>query len=176
MGESVAEWHRRTAALEKEHADLQLRLQRRFLEAMHHEMRTPLNSIVGFSQLIAEDETISEATRECIEASLEGAGTLLGIIDQILEFARLTSRYSGSSAEEAAAADAEAGGGDDVVVGGLVSPATTLTGLADRTDLSATSLAPLQTPAHSFDIVQARALLTPSARVTALRCTQPLRL
>lgn len=80
--DAVNHWHRHNVALAKEHGDLQLQLQRKFLDNLSHEMKTPLNAVIGFSQLISEDLSISPQIREYVESSLSGADSLLSIIDQ----------------------------------------------------------------------------------------------
>ena len=56
-----------------------------------HELRTPLNSIIAFNSLLLEDDTLSEAQREFVSSAIVSAEALLGIIGQILDFAKLES-------------------------------------------------------------------------------------
>jgi signal transduction histidine kinase len=58
----------------------------RFTEQMSHEMRTPLNSIIGFSQLLQADALGSEQ-EESIDEILNAGHRLLGIVNQVLNLA-----------------------------------------------------------------------------------------
>jgi signal transduction histidine kinase/CheY-like chemotaxis protein len=66
-------------------------LHRAFVANISHELRTPLNSIIAFNSLLMEDETLSEAQREFVASAIVSAEALLGIIGQILDFAKLES-------------------------------------------------------------------------------------
>lgn len=61
-----------------------------FLAVMSHEMRTPLNPIVGFANLLLEDSEDPE-TRECLETILDSSKRLLALIEDLLEYSRLSS-------------------------------------------------------------------------------------
>jgi signal transduction histidine kinase/DNA-binding NarL/FixJ family response regulator len=62
-----------------------------FLANMSHEMRTPLNAIIGFSELTLDDAALAGPVRENI-AKVYGAGmTLLGIINDILDISKIES-------------------------------------------------------------------------------------
>jgi signal transduction histidine kinase/CheY-like chemotaxis protein len=60
-----------------------------FLASMSHEMRTPLNAVIGLSELVLEDSGISKT----VEANLEkiyGAGeTLLSLVNDILDISKI---------------------------------------------------------------------------------------
>jgi PAS domain S-box-containing protein len=60
-----------------------------FLANMSHELRTPLNAILGFSQLLACDETLSPDSREAITIINRSGEHLLGLINDILEMAKI---------------------------------------------------------------------------------------
>jgi signal transduction histidine kinase len=61
-----------------------------FLANMSHEMRTPLNAILGYTEMLAEDlgETDAGPDLERVHAS---ALHLLGLVDDVLELARIES-------------------------------------------------------------------------------------
>lgn len=63
-----------------------------FIQAMYHEMRTPLNAIVGFSELIANAEAMGQ-TRESVQgyvAAVEkGTKGLIEMVDELVECSRL---------------------------------------------------------------------------------------
>ena len=63
-------------------------VQRSFFFNITHELRTPLNSIIGFNTLAMESGELTEFTESFIKASLTSAEALLGLINQILDFAK----------------------------------------------------------------------------------------
>ena len=66
-------------------------LHRAFVANISHELRTPLNSIIAFNSLLMEDESLTEPQREFVSSAIVSAEALLGIIGQILDFAKLES-------------------------------------------------------------------------------------
>jgi signal transduction histidine kinase len=67
------------------------RLQSDFLSIVSHELRSPLHSILGYTDLLLEDETgISEQSSKNLSAIGGSARRLLGLINEILDFSRLT--------------------------------------------------------------------------------------
>ncbi|MCF8358482.1 MAG: HAMP domain-containing histidine kinase [Prolixibacteraceae bacterium] len=69
------------AALDK--AEEANRLKSLFLANMSHEIRTPLNGIVGFSELIADQDSGPEMKNQFASQIIQGSEQLLKIIDQI---------------------------------------------------------------------------------------------
>jgi len=61
-----------------------------FIANMSHETRTPMNSIVGFSELALDDETTPK-TRAYLEKIIENAHWLLQIINDILDISKIES-------------------------------------------------------------------------------------
>lgn len=59
-----------------------------FLAMMSHEMRTPLNGIIGMASLL-ESKTMDERQRECVEVIRRSGETLLAIIDDVLDFSKI---------------------------------------------------------------------------------------
>jgi signal transduction histidine kinase/CheY-like chemotaxis protein len=59
-----------------------------FLSNMSHEMRTPLNSIIGFSSL-AEDDTLPPKTSEYLGKISAGAELLLQIVNDLLDISKI---------------------------------------------------------------------------------------
>lgn len=60
----------------------------RFLAVVSHELRTPLNGVMGVLQLL-DDGRLSEAQRNYLATAAASGDTLIGLIDTILEYARL---------------------------------------------------------------------------------------
>jgi signal transduction histidine kinase len=61
-----------------------------FLSRMSHDLRTPLNAVMGFGQLLQLDPLAPEQA-ESVEEILRAGGHLLGLIDEILDLARIES-------------------------------------------------------------------------------------
>jgi signal transduction histidine kinase len=70
---------------------------------MSHELRTPLNAILGFAQLLEMDSPTAEA-RESIEQILRGGQHLLGLINEVLDIARIEAGRLAISTEPVAVA------------------------------------------------------------------------
>jgi len=85
-----------TAALE---AEAEARLSRRFLANISHELRTPLNSVIAFNTLVIEDETSCSVPMhvEYCSSALTAAESLLGIINQVLDYTQLENEVQLSS-------------------------------------------------------------------------------
>jgi signal transduction histidine kinase len=67
------------------------RLKSDFLATMSHELRTPLNSIIGFSEVLSTTERLSEKERR-YAANIQTSGKmLLGLINDILDLAKIES-------------------------------------------------------------------------------------
>ena len=56
-----------------------------FLSDMSHEMRTPLNIILGLCTMALKDTSIAEETRDRLEKIVSNANYLLGLINNILD-------------------------------------------------------------------------------------------
>lgn len=60
-----------------------------FLATMSHEMRTPLNVILGMDELVLKDESLHADTRERLEKIDLSAKHLLGLINNLLDMNRV---------------------------------------------------------------------------------------
>jgi PAS domain S-box-containing protein len=77
--------------LARDQAESANRAKDEFLAVMSHEMRTPLNPIVGFTHLLL-DEADDPSAREYLQTILASSERLLILIDDILDYTRLSSR------------------------------------------------------------------------------------
>jgi signal transduction histidine kinase/DNA-binding response OmpR family regulator len=62
-----------------------------FLANMSHEMRTPLNAIIGLSELALDFEDLKDETAEYLGKIYNSGMTLLGIINDILDISKIES-------------------------------------------------------------------------------------
>lgn len=86
-GRKRAEDEIKTARLEAERAN---RAKSEFLSRMSHDLRTPMNAVLGFAQLLAA-EPLPEAQTECVRQILRGGEHLLDLINEVLDIARIES-------------------------------------------------------------------------------------
>ena len=64
----------------------------RFLSNMSHEIRSPLNSIVGYSYILHKDPTIPEHRRQAVDTLKRSGEHLSALIEDILDIARIEAR------------------------------------------------------------------------------------
>jgi len=84
----------RTKALQiaKEKAEESNQLKTAFLQNMSHEVRTPLNAIIGFTQLITEPNQPPEKLAKYAEIINESSDRLIGIITDVIEVSKIQSK------------------------------------------------------------------------------------
>jgi signal transduction histidine kinase len=84
------------------------RMKSEFLARVSHEFRTPLNSIIGFSDLLTEEGEgpLGEAYADYVRHVSEGAHHLLALVNDILDLSRIEAGRIDLRHEEFAAADA----------------------------------------------------------------------
>src|SRR5215218_4721244 len=56
---------------------------------MSHELRTPMNAILGFAEVLAMDPQSTDKQREWVAQILGGGRHLLGLINEVLDIARI---------------------------------------------------------------------------------------
>ncbi|NOU45965.1 MAG: PAS domain S-box protein [Bacteroidales bacterium] len=87
-------------ALATEKAEANNRLKTAFLNNISHEVRTPLNGIVGFAQFIADDDMPAEDKREYVEAMNISVNRLMNTMSDILDVSLLMSGNMSAVNEE----------------------------------------------------------------------------
>jgi CheY-like chemotaxis protein len=75
-------------SLSKNQARDSARLEAEFLTNISHEIRIPLNAVIGMTSL-ALDEDISSKARECVINARTSAITLLNVLDDIIDFSMM---------------------------------------------------------------------------------------
>ena len=56
-----------------------------------HEIRTPMNTIVGLIEILRKDNTISETAKEHLDSMNEASNSLLGVVNNLIDFAKIDS-------------------------------------------------------------------------------------
>lgn len=77
--------------LAKESAEQANLAKTKFLADMSHDLRTPLNTINGFAQLLTMDSNTIPEHRQYAEDILDSGNFLLSMIEEILDFSRIES-------------------------------------------------------------------------------------
>ncbi|TBU99264.1 hybrid sensor histidine kinase/response regulator [Stutzerimonas kirkiae] len=62
-----------------------------FLSSMSHELRTPMNAILGFAQIMEFDEALGADHLDNVHEILKAGHHLLGLINEVLDLARIES-------------------------------------------------------------------------------------
>ncbi len=95
LSQSVAQTH---AALQRAEAASQAKT--RFLATMSHELRTPLNAVIGAAQLMRAGDADAAQRAHLVDAIQRSGANLLGLIENILDLARIEAGELVLSAED----------------------------------------------------------------------------
>jgi signal transduction histidine kinase/HPt (histidine-containing phosphotransfer) domain-containing protein len=63
----------------------------KFFAKMSHEMRTPLNAVIGLSEMALEEDGMSEETKENFEKINSSGSSLLALVNDILDISKIES-------------------------------------------------------------------------------------
>jgi len=79
------------AALVKalEDADAATAAKSEFLANMSHELRTPLTSIIGFANLVGQEQPLAPADRRRLDHIIRASRTLLSVVNDVLDLSKL---------------------------------------------------------------------------------------
>lgn len=88
----VAERERAQSSLARaaEAAETASRAKTRFLNTMSHEVRTPMNAVMGMTQLLSFT-ALDRDQRECVDAIQDAGTALVALVDDVLDMARIES-------------------------------------------------------------------------------------
>lgn len=75
----------------REAADAASRAKSEFLSNMSHDIRTPMNAIVGMTQIARERQGDPVAVSECLDKIAVSSNHLLGLINDVLDMSRIES-------------------------------------------------------------------------------------
>lgn len=73
----------------KEAADAANRAKSAFLANMSHDIRTPMNAILGYAQLMQRDQALSPGAREKLDIIRQSGQHLLALIEDVLEMSKI---------------------------------------------------------------------------------------
>ncbi len=79
----------RQLQIAKEQAEEASRAKNDFLASISHELRTPMNAIIGMNQLVLESGLLNEEQQQQLMVGKNAADFLLGLIDDLLDFSRI---------------------------------------------------------------------------------------
>lgn len=91
----------KTKELEEAHTQTLAALKTRedFLSVMSHEVRTPLNAVLGFSQLLQQTD-LNKEQKDLNQHILNGGEQLLDLMNQVLDYSRLQKSLNEAKLEE----------------------------------------------------------------------------
>ncbi len=91
--EQVRRQHEQTQALQDALMQAQHANQAKttFLSNMSHDIRTPMNAIIGFATIAASHLEHTDRVRDCLQKILSSSNHLLGLINDILDMSRIES-------------------------------------------------------------------------------------
>lgn len=82
----------RELSIAKQEAEAASRTKSEFLANISHDLRTPLNGILGYAQILVRDETLDDQTREAVSIIEKSGNHLLNLISDILDVSRIEAK------------------------------------------------------------------------------------
>jgi signal transduction histidine kinase len=73
----------------KEIAEANSKTKSEFIANMSHEMRTPMNVVIGLTELMKEDENIPSVARDNLDKINVAGTTLMGLINDVLDISKI---------------------------------------------------------------------------------------
>lgn len=73
------------------HAEEAVEVKRQFVSNVSHELRSPLTSIIGFSDLLAAHDNLDDIARRHVARVQDAAGILLSTVNDLLEYGKIDS-------------------------------------------------------------------------------------
>ena len=98
--ENEREIHNRQLAEALQTAQIASKSKTMFLSNMSHDIRTPMNAVIGFTTLLAKDAENPEKVREYTKKIMASGQHLLGLINDILDVSKIESGKVVLSVEE----------------------------------------------------------------------------
>jgi two-component system sensor histidine kinase RpfC len=86
---AAADDARKRMVVALEEADKANRAKRRFLSTVSHEMRTPLNAIIGMSDLLETSADLKSEHKEMVQTTGTASRMLLSLIESVLDFSKI---------------------------------------------------------------------------------------
>jgi PAS domain S-box-containing protein len=76
---------------EKIKAETASKVKSSFVANISHEIRTPINGIIGMATLLQDSKTMNNEEKEFLDIIIQSSGLLLSIINNVLDFSRIES-------------------------------------------------------------------------------------
>ena len=73
----------------KEAAEVANRAKSEFLANMSHEHRTPLNGILGYAQILRNDDSLSHKQKKAVRIIEKSGQHLLNLINEVLDYSKI---------------------------------------------------------------------------------------
>lgn len=102
ISRDITDWKKIIEELSKakEKAEESDRLKTSFLQNMSHEVRTPMNAIMGFSELLRNENLLPEKRREYVNIICQSSTNLLNIIEDVLKISSIETGQEKVNLEE----------------------------------------------------------------------------